>query len=182
VAGPSGVGKGTIIAELRRRYPEFVLSVSATTRQPRPGEVDGVAYHFVTKQAFKRLVAEGGLLEWAQYTGTFYGTPREPVLAALAAGKTVLLEIDLAGARQVRASYPDALQVFIAPPSWPELERRLRDRGTDSDDQVVARLEKARAEVAAEGEFDKVIVNDDLTRAVADLVEYLGQDVKKANP
>jgi len=162
------------VAELRRRYPALVLSVSATTRRPRPGEVDGVAYHFVSPRRFKALAASGGLLEWAQYTGTYYGTPREPVEQALEQGKTVLLEIDLAGARQVRESYPDAIAVFIAPPSWEELERRLRARASESTEQVAARLAQARQEVAAEGEFDRVIVNDSLTAAVDDLVDYLG--------
>ena len=173
IAGPSGVGKGTMVAELRRRYPEIVLSVSATTRQPRPGEINGVAYHFVSVEQFEWLIASGGLLEWAQYTGTYYGTPLQPVLDALSAGQMVLLEIDLDGARQVRVNFPDAVEVFIAPPSWAELERRLRDRGADSEAQIEARLAKARLEVAAAREFDTVIVNNDLMRAVDDLVEYL---------
>lgn len=174
VAGPSGVGKGTVLSELRRRYPSLLYSVSATTRQPRPGEVDGIAYHFVSDQQFDDLIASGGLLEWAQYTGVRYGTPRQPVLDALADGRTVLLEINLDGARQVRASFPQAMQVFIAPPSWDELRRRLRDRGAETEEQMAARLATAQSELAAEGEFDHVIVNDNLSRAVDDLVELLG--------
>jgi len=162
-----------MVAQLRLRYPEVVVSVSATTREPRPGEVNGVAYYFVTVAQFERLIGSGGLLEWAQYTGTYYGTPLQPVLDALTAGRTVILEIDLDGARQVRVNFPDATLVFIAPPSWGELERRLRDRGADSEEQIEARLAKARLEVAACGEFDTVIVNNDLTRAVDDLVDYL---------
>ena len=150
------------------------LSVSATTRRPREGEIDGIAYHFITKRRFKQMVVDGGLLEWAQYTGTFYGTPREPVEQALSVGKSILLEIDLAGARQVRASFPEAVLVFIAPPSWDELERRLRARGSDTESQIEARLAQARLEVAAEGEFDRVVVNDYLTLAVDDLVDFLG--------
>ena len=148
--------------------------MSATTRQPREGELDGVAYHFITKRRFKQMVANGGLLEWAQYTGTYYGTPREPVEQALLLGKTVLLEIDLAGARQVRDSFPEAVLVFIAPPSWDELERRLRARGSDTESQIEARLAQAHLEVAAEGEFDRVVVNENLTLAVDDLVDFLG--------
>jgi len=156
------------------RCPSLVLSVSDTTRAPRPGEVDGVSYHFVTQARFRQLIDQGGLLEWAQYTGTYYGTPRQPVLDALASGQTVLLEIDLDGARQVRSNHPAAVLVFIAPPSLAELERRLRERGTDSEQQIEARLAKATVEMAAEDEFDHVIINDDLTAAVDDLVNFLG--------
>ena len=163
-----------MLERLRSRCQDLVYSVSATTRAPRPGEVDGVAYHFVTNEQFDELIATGGLLEWATYAGTRYGTPRQPVLEALAEGKTVLLEIDLAGARQVRHSYPEAVQVFIAPPSWDELARRLRGRGAETSAQIDTRLAAAKAEMAAENEFDHVIVNDDLTRAVDDLVNFLG--------
>jgi len=151
-----------------------LLSVSATTRPPRVGEVDGVSYHFVTDDQFDTLVASDGLLEWAEYAGTRYGTPRQPVLDALAKGETMLLEIDLVGARQIRASFPDALQVFIAPPSWQELERRLRDRGAENETQMADRLARAKDELAAEGEFDAVIINDDVDEAVDKLVELLG--------
>ncbi|MCL2653071.1 MAG: guanylate kinase [Propionibacteriaceae bacterium] len=162
------------MAGLRRRYPAVLLSVSATTRPPRVGEVDGVSYHFVTDDQFDTLVASDGLLEWAEYAGTRYGTPRQPVLDALAKGETMLLEIDLVGARQIRASFPDALQVFIAPPSWQELERRLRDRGAENETQMADRLARAKDELAAEGEFDAVIINDDVDEAVDKLVELLG--------
>jgi len=159
---------------LRARFPELVFSVSATTRAPRTGEVDGVNYHFVTDQQFDHLVATGGLLEWATYAGTRYGTPRQPALDALAEGKTMLLEIDLAGARQIRSSFPAAFQVFIAPPSWAELERRLRGRGAENEAQMATRLARAKDELAAESEFDAVIVNDEVGPAVDQLVELLG--------
>ena len=149
--------------------------MSATTRPPRAGEIDGVSYHFVSDEQFDDLVATGGLLEWALYAGTRYGTPKQPVLDAMAAGKTVVLEIDLNGARQVRQSFPSALQVFIAPPSWQELERRLRDRGAETKAQMEARLARAKDELAAEAEFDHVIVNDDLHRTVDELVNLIGQ-------
>ena len=163
-----------MVAGLRRRFPEVLFSVSVTTRAPRVGEVDGVSYRFVTGEQFDSLVACDGLLEWAEYAGTRYGTPRQPVLDALAEGRTMLLEIDLAGARQIRVSFPEAFQVFIAPPSWDELERRLRGRGADSEAQMATRLARARDELAAEGEFDAVVVNDDIDQAVDELVELLG--------
>jgi len=162
------------VAALRARFPEIVFSVSATTRPPRVGETDGASYHFVTDEQFDALVASDGLLEWANYAGTRYGTPRQPVLDALAQGKTMLLEIDLAGARQIRVSFPDAFQVFIAPPSWEELERRLRQRGAESEAQMATRLARGRDELAAESEFDAVIVNDEVGLAVDQLVELLG--------
>jgi guanylate kinase len=135
------------------------LSVSVTTRSPRPGEQDGVQYHFVTDEEFDRLVAEDQLLEWAQFAGNRYGTPRRPVEERLRAGVPVLLEIELQGARQVRASMPDALHVFLAPPSWEELVRRLTGRGTESDEVIQRRLDVARVELAAEKEFDTTLVN-----------------------
>jgi len=163
-----------VVAGLRSRFPDVRLSVSVTTRAPRAGEVDGISYFFVTDKQFDALVADRGLLEWAKYAGTRYGTPRQPVLDALAKGQTMLLEIDLVGARQIRASFPDALQVFIAPPSWQELERRLRDRGAESEAQMADRLARAKDELAAEGEFDAVIVNGTVDEAVDELVELIG--------
>nr|WP_098458859.1 guanylate kinase [Flavimobilis soli] len=175
LAGPTAVGKGTVSADLRARYPEVWLSVSATTRAPRPGEIDGVHYHFLTTEEFDRLDAEGELLESAVVHGrNRYGTPRGPVEARLAAGEPALLEIDLQGARQVRETMPDARFVFLAPPSWEELERRLVGRGTEGPEERERRLATARVELAAESEFDHVIINDDVHRATDELVSVIG--------
>ena len=175
LAGPTAVGKGTVSADIRERYPEIWLSVSATTRQPRPGEVDGVHYHFVGPEAFADMVAHGELLEYAVVHGrNSYGTPRQPVLDQLAAGRPALLEIDLAGARQVRLAMPEARFVFLAPPSWEELVRRLEGRGTEDADERERRLTTARVELAAASEFDHVVVNDDVRRATDELVEVMG--------
>ena len=171
LSGPTAVGKGTVVTRLIQRHPEIFVSVSVTTRLPRPGEVDGVHYHFVSDEKFDALIAEGALLEWAIVHGLHrYGTPRAPVMQAIAAGRPALLEIDLQGARQVKASWPDARFVFLAPPSWQELLRRLVGRGTESASQRERRLETARAEIAAQAEFDEVVVNHEIDQAVEDLV------------
>ena len=159
LSGPSGVGKSTVVAELRRSHPELWLSVSATTRSPRPGEVDGREYFFVDETEFQRMADCGELLEWAEFAGNKYGTPRKPLEEKLAAGIPCLLEIDLAGARQVRKTMPDALLVFLAPPSWDELVRRLTGRGTEPPEVIQRRLDAARRELAAETEFDLTLVN-----------------------
>jgi guanylate kinase len=175
LAGPTAVGKGTMSADIRQRYPEVWLSVSATTRPPRPGEVDGVHYHFVDPARFDAMVAAGDLLEWAVVHGVNrYGTPRRAVEEALREGRPALLEIDLQGARQVRASMPQALFVFLAPPSWDELVRRLVGRGTEGTAERERRLATARLELAAEREFDITIVNDDVHRATDELVQCMG--------
>jgi guanylate kinase len=173
LSGPSGVGKSTVVAELRRAHPELWLSVSVTTRHPRPGEVDGVHYRFVDDAGFDRLVAAGELLEWAEFAGHRYGTPRAPVLARLAAGEPTLLEIDLQGARLVREAMPDALLVFLTPPTWDELVRRLTHRGTEREDVIARRLETARAELAAEPEFDVTLVNTSVQDVVRDLLALM---------
>lgn len=173
LSGPSGVGKGSVVAELRRRHPEVWVSVSVTTRSPRPGEIDGLQYHFVDAAEFDRMARAGELLEQASYAQNCYGTPRRPVEQRLAAGLPALLEIDLQGARQVRAALPDARLVFLTPPSWPELVRRLTDRGTEDDERVRRRLEHARAELAAEPEFDRAIVNDTVGQAAERLVALM---------
>ncbi len=179
LAGPTAVGKGTVAADLRSRYPEIWISVSATTREQRPGEVDGVHYHFVPAEEFDRMAAAGDLLEWAVVHGrNRYGTPRGPVEAVLAEGRPALLEIDLAGARQVRAAMPDARFVFLAPPSWDELVRRLVGRGTETAEERERRLETARVELAAEAEFDVTIYNDDVRRAADELVRQMGLPVR----
>ena len=175
LAGPTAVGKGTVSADIRERYPEIWLSVSATTRARRPGEEDGRHYHFVTDQAFDRMVAEGTLLEWAVVHGQHrYGTPRRAVEEALEIGRPTLLEIDLQGARQVKVTMPEALFVFLAPPTWDELVRRLVGRGTESPEERARRLTTAEVEMAAESEFDVTIVNSDVHRATDDLVQCMG--------
>ena len=170
LSGPSGVGKSTVVKALRAEHPEVWLSVSATTRFPRPGETHGVHYRFVTREEFAELVESGGLLEWAEFAGNLYGTPRQPVLDHLAAGRPVVLEIDLQGARQVRAVMPGAKLVFLAPPSWDELVRRLTGRGTEDAAVVEKRLAVARDELAAEPEFDVTLVNTSVPEVVGQLV------------
>ncbi len=174
LAGPTAVGKGTISAYIRRHFPQVWLSVSMTTRPKRPGEVDGVHYHFVAPQEFQRLIDAGEFLEYAVVHGRAnYGTPRGPVERALASGRPALLEIDLQGARQVRQTMPEALFVFLEPPSWDELVRRLVGRGTEDADEQAVRLETARRELAAASEFDVVITNDDVRRASEELVSLM---------
>jgi guanylate kinase len=171
LSGPTAVGKGTVVTRLAAEHPEIFVSVSATTRPPRPGEVHGKHYLFVSATEFDALVADGALLEWAVVHGVHrYGTPRAPVQAALADGRPALLEIDLQGARQVKASCPEAMFVFLAPPSWDELVRRQLGRGTETPEQRERRLATARAELAASAEFDHVVVNRDVGQAVEDLV------------
>jgi guanylate kinase len=174
LAGPTAVGKGSVSADIRAHHPEVWISVSATTRPPRPGEVHGVHYWFVSEAEFDRMVADDELLEWAVVHGAArYGTPRAPVEEALATGKQALLEIDLQGARQVREAMPDALFCFLAPPSWEELVRRLVGRGTESEAERERRLTTARAELAAEREFDVVIVNGEIHAAAEELVALM---------
>ena len=174
LAGPTAVGKGTVGAYVRTNFPEVWLSVSVTTRKPRPLEVDGTHYHFVDDEEFDRMRDAGEFLEWAVVHGRArYGTPRRPVLEALAAGRKALLEIDLQGARQVRQQMPEALFVFLAPPSWDELVRRLVGRGTESEEEREVRLTTARLELAAQREFDVTILNDNVQRASEELVSLM---------
>lgn len=174
LAGPTAVGKGTVAADIRANHPEVWISVSATTRAPRPGERNGVHYWFVSDAEFDQMIANGDLLEWAVVHGSQRsGTPRQPVLDTLAAGRPALLEIDLQGARQVRTMMPDALFVFLAPPDWDELVRRLRGRATETDQQQTRRLETAQVEMAAEKEFDVTIVNTDVHTAAEELVALM---------
>ena len=174
LAGPTAVGKGTVAAYVRAHHPEVWISVSATTRHPRPGEVHGRHYWFVTDDEFDRMVADDELLEWAVvHRASRYGTPRAPVARALATGRPALLEIDLQGARQVRRRMPEALFVFLKPPSWEELVRRLVGRATESADERARRLETARAELAAETEFDATVVNTEVHLAAEELVALM---------
>jgi len=173
ISGPSGAGKGTVIALVKRKLDGVVTSVSATTRPPRPGEVDGREYHFLSRQAFEKAVAAGAFLEWVQYSGELYGTLRAEVAGALARGDDVILEIELVGARAVRRTLPEAVAVFIAPPSMAELAHRLRGRGTETDEAIARRLSIAATEVAAAGEFDHVVVNDDAERAATEFAAII---------
>ncbi|RFP55510.1 MAG: guanylate kinase [Limnothrix sp. CACIAM 69d] len=169
LTGPSGVGKGTLVKLLRERHPNLYLSVSATTRSPRDGEVDGQDYFFVSRDRFMAMAEAGDLLEWAEFAGNCYGTPRQPIVERLDRGEQVLLEIELEGARQVKTTFPEALRVFVLPPSLDELERRLRSRGQDAEAAIERRLARAREEVAAADEFDQQVVNDDLDKALIQL-------------
>ena len=174
IAGPTAVGKGTVVDYIVAHFPGFHLSVSATTREPRPGEVEGKNYFFLSSAEFDQLIAEGQMLEYATVHGlNKYGTPRKPVLEALARGEHVILEIDLQGARQVRKTMPEAKFIFIGPPNWDELVRRLTGRGTESAEEQAKRLETAREELAAQGEFDHIVINDDVARCAAEVVELI---------
>jgi len=175
LSGPSGVGKGTVVAEVRRLFPHVWVSVSCTTRRPRPGEVNGVEYHFLTDAEFDDLIATDRLLEYASFAGHRYGTPRRPVEQHLAAARPTLLEIELQGARQVRQRMPGARFVFLAPPSVTELRDRLTGRGTETDEVIEARLNRARIELEAHAEFDVVVINDDVERAAAEVVSLLSE-------
>ncbi|WP_353929791.1 guanylate kinase [Okeanomitos corallinicola TIOX110] len=166
LTGPSGVGKGTLMQKLLERHPELYYSVSATTRSPRPGEINGQNYYFVDRSQFEKLVAQGEFLEWAEFANNYYGTPRAAVLEKIKSGKLVVLEIELEGARQIRRSYPNALSIFILPPTFLELENRIRGRGQDSEEAIARRLNRAQAEIQAAGEFDIQIVNDDFETAL----------------
>jgi guanylate kinase len=182
LAGPTAVGKGTVAAYVREHHPEVWISVSVTTRPPRPGEQHGRHYWFVSDREFDRMVADDELLEWAVvHRAARYGTPRRPVEEALEAGRPALLEIDLQGARQVRQSMPTALFVFLKPPSWDELVRRLVGRGTESVEERARRLETARAELAAEKEFDVTVVNTEVHAAAEELVNLL-KDLDESRP
>ena len=174
LAGPTAVGKGTVSSYIRENYPEVHLSVSATTRTPRPGEVDGVNYFFVDDVEFDRLVADDEMLEWAiVHNASRYGTPRAPVVEALAAGRNVLLEIDIQGARQVKVALPDAFLVFLLPPTWDELVRRLTGRGTEDAAEQARRLDTAKIELAAQNEFDAKVVNREVEQAAGEVVHLM---------
>lgn len=175
LSGPSAVGKSTVVRCLRERVADLHFSVSVTTRAPRPGEVDGVDYTFVTAEQFQQLIDDGALLEWAEIHGGLHrsGTPAAPVRAATAAGHPVLIEVDLTGARAVKQAMPEAISVFLAPPSWEALESRLTSRGTETPEAMARRLQTAKEELAAQGDFDEVVVNSQLESACAELVSLL---------
>ncbi len=173
VSGPSGVGKGTVISKMMKKDPSLWKSVSATTRKPREGEVDGVDYYFVERSDFERAAEGGGFLEWAEYSGNLYGTPASSVQAHLDAGENVILEIEVQGAMQVRKSAPEAVLVFVKPPSMDELERRLRGRGSESEEAMASRLEAARMELSREMEYDYVFVNDDVDTTVDEMLDCI---------
>lgn len=173
LTGPSGVGKGTLVRKLIQRHPELYLSISATTRSPRDGEIDGQDYYFLDRAEFEAKIAAGDLLEWAEFAGNYYGTPKTAIRDQLDRGESVLLEIELEGARQVRQLFDQAISVFILPPSIDELEHRLRTRARDTDEAIVKRLARAEIEIAAASEFDIQIVNDDLETALVHLEHNL---------
>ncbi|MGF1499973.1 MAG: guanylate kinase [Elainellaceae cyanobacterium] len=166
LTGPSGVGKGTLLRRLLQRHPSLNLSISATTRPPRPGEVHGRHYYFVSRETFEQMLLHDDLLEWAEFAGNYYGTPRRPVEQKIAAGERVVLEIELIGARKIRRVFPSAFQIFVLPPSLEELERRLRERGHDAEEAIARRLARAQTEITAANEFDLQVVNDDLENAL----------------
>lgn len=169
LTGPSGVGKGTLMRLLLSRHPELNYSISATTRPPRPGEVDGKDYYFISRSKFQDLIEEGEFLEWAEFASNLYGTPRKPVIELLESGKSVLLEIELEGARQIRTQFPEVLSIFILPPNFNELEKRIRGRKKDSEAAISRRLKRAKEEIDSAAEFDIQIVNDDLETAVHEI-------------
>jgi guanylate kinase len=173
LTGPSGVGKGTLLERLRERHPKLYFSISVTTRSPRPDEIDGKDYYFVSRNDFEQLVANSELLEWAEFAGNYYGTPREAVEREISLGKWVLLEIELEGARKIHKIFPNALRIFIQPPSLKELEQRLRDRGKDSKEAIARRLRRAEEEIKAAGEFDFQITNDNIEAALKQLEDIL---------
>ncbi|GAT16686.1 guanylate kinase [Mycolicibacterium thermoresistibile] len=175
LSGPSAVGKTSLVRCIRERVPDLYFSVSVTTRAPRPGEVDGVDYSFISPERFAELIDSGELLEWAEIHGGLHrsGTPAEPIRRAVKDGRPVLIEVDLAGARAVKAAMPEAMTVFVAPPDWQTLEERLVGRGTETPEVIARRLDTARAELAAQSEFDRIVVNSDLETACAELVSLL---------
>ena len=166
LTGPSGVGKGTLLRSLRRRHPELYVSISVTTRPPREGEINGKHYYFIDRQQFDNLVAAGDLLEWAEFAGNCYGTLKSQVETRINQGQSVILEIELEGARQIKQTFPEALRIFILPPTFDELEKRIRARGQDTDQAILRRLEHAKEEIAAADEFDLQVVNDDLEQTL----------------
>lgn len=177
VSGPAGVGKGTVVKRAcELAEGKIHLSVSATTRAPRPIDQEGVTYYFKTKEEFKEMIANNQVLEWAEYVGNYYGTPRQPVEDALSCGLDVILEIEVQGAMQIKKNFPDTVLTFIAPPSYEELEKRLRGRGTETEEQILSRLQTAKGELALMGDYDFIVVNDEIEQASQDLLTVLRAD------
>lgn len=175
IVGPTAVGKGTVVAKMLELAPQIWLSISVTTREPRLGELDGVHYHFTTKEKFEQMIAQGEILEYAIVHGqNYYGTPKQPVEEALKLGRPVIIELDLQGARQIRKSLPQAKQVFLAPPSWEEIKRRLEFRASESPSEQARRLQTAKVEIAAQDEFDEVFINEDVTTTAHQLLHFMG--------
>ena len=174
LTGPSGVGKGTIVRKILENHSDVWLSISATTRQPRCGEIDGEHYYFLEKKNFQEIISKDGFLEWASFSNNFYGTPKKIVKEKIEKGKNVLLEIELEGARQIRKSFPEALQIFLAPPNLSELEKRIRGRGTESEKSIRDRLAIANNEINAKKEFDAVVINDDIEKAFKEIEDLMG--------
>lgn len=176
ISGPSGAGKGTLVALLSSSVPDAWVSVSATTRKPREGEQDGKDYFFLSREEFERLIAEDELLEWAEYSGNYYGTPLSNVLQKMEEGRQVILEIEVQGAKQIKEKIPQAKLIFIEPPSFDELERRLRHRNTETEASIKRRLETAKLELSAKEEYDIQLVNDNLEEAAAKLASYIEEN------
>lgn len=181
VSGPSGTGKSTIVNSVLDACKELAFSVSATTRERRDGETEGVDYYYVTKDQFQQMIDNNELLEHAEYVGNYYGTPRKPIVEKTSRGISVLLDIEVQGAEQVKAQYPDAVTMFVVPPSWEELERRLVSRGTDSAEKIQARLKQAKSEIAKIDNYDYIIVNDVLEKAIEDVISIIAVQNYKYN-
>ena len=173
ISAPSGTGKGTVINKLLELRPEFVFSISATTRNPRPGETDGIEYNFLTKEEFRQMISRDEFLEYAEYVGEFYGTPIKSINEAIELGKTIILDIEVQGAKQVMTKLPNAKTIFIVPPDMKELENRLRGRGTDSEEKLAARLEKACQELNERGLYDHIVINDNVSRAANEIIKII---------
>ena len=176
ISAPSGTGKSTVIARLMELRGDLYFSVSATTRPRRPGETEGVSYHFMTREDFEWNIGAQNFLEYAEYIGDYYGTPRQPVLDYLAGGNDIILDIDVQGCRQVKKAMPEAISIFLIPPSLEELERRLRNRGTDSEEKMLKRLVRARTELLEKEKYDHTIVNDDVDRAAQEILKIMHRD------
>jgi len=176
ISGPSGTGKGTIIKNLLELCPDFTFSVSSTTREARPGEIDGNEYNFISQELFEKMILSNDFFEWARYVDNYYGTPKQPIKEYINNGITVILDIEVQGAEQIMKKEPDAISVFIVPPSIDELERRLRGRGTDSEEKLIARLQRAKLELSQTDKYKYVVVNDNAQRAAGEIIEIIRKD------